>query len=272
MTKNILIFLFLISPFCNYAQTYEKEFETLFAWEVKQIDEFIERFNDSESTLIKKYNEKHNSSAKLTREKIIKSLFNASQKDWNFQEISSFIQQVDNPEDPEYLDFNNDNWLATVNCAVVFKGKAQTAILKLKIKNLSDGSCKWEIIDVAAGFLSPLGVNKGSDLKQPIIPKAINTSDYLTPISNTNDFMDIDMVSENPINISNYITKSNQYNPNMCSFITQCLNKELKILHVNTVTYNFFQIKGWEIIVKKYNRETKNSGWLISKLIKKTSS
>lgn len=270
--RKVLIFLFLFSSVCNYSQTYEKEFETLFAWEVKQIDEFIERFNNIESTLIKKYTEKNKTPIKLTREKIIKSLFNSSQKDWNFQEISSFINQVDNPKDPQFLDFNNDNWTAILDCAVISKGKAHNATLKLKIKNLSDGSCKWEIIDVEASFLNQFPRSKEVDVKQPIIPKAISTKDYLTPISNTNDFMNIDMVSDNPKNISNYIATSNQYSDNMCSFINQCLSKELKIVQVNTVSYSFFQIKGWEIVVKKYDRETKNSGWLISKLTKRTSS
>lgn len=262
-------FLVLIPTFLS-AQRYEKEYVTVFAWEVKQIDEFIERFNDADGTLIKEYNKEYQPKVALTREKLIKSLFNAAKPDWNYTEITNFIEQVTVGNSPLLLDFNGENWYANVDCSVLWKGKPKTVQCKLKIINLPDGSCKWVISDVSAKFLLPIdAVGKPLPVTQPQMPKPVNKFESLNPMSHTNDFLNIDMVSENVKDISNYIEPSEHYSDMMSVFIRQILNKNLKILQTNSITYTFCQIEGWKIEVQQFNRPTKNSGWLISKLIKK---
>jgi hypothetical protein len=54
----------------------------------------------------------------------------------------------------------------------------------------------------------------------------------------------------------------------MCLFIAECQKKNIKVLGVTAIKYSFFQIKGWEIVIEQFNRQTKNSGWLIGKLNK----
>jgi hypothetical protein len=272
MLKNILIFLVLFIPKFLFAQSYEKEYVTQFAWEVKQIDEFIERFDDNDSTLIKQYNKKHNPATPLTREKLIKSLFNADRADWNFTDITAFIKQVDNKEKPIYLDFYNDSWLANVNCAVTWNGKPENILLKLKIQKLPNGSYKWVIADVEAKFLNQKSTGTTtSKITQPVLPKPTDSKISLNPMSHTTDFLNIDIVSNNSKNLGNYLAASNQYSDEFCLFINECLNNHLKILRANSVTYSCLQIKGWDIEIQQYNRQTKNSGWLISKLIKLSS-
>lgn len=272
MLKKILFFIVILIPSSHFAQTFEKEFETNFVWEVKQIDEFIDRFNNVDATLINEYNKKHNASVKLTREKLIKSLFNTQRKDWNFADITELINQVNNKENPIFLDFNRENWCAKLICKVFWKGKIEKATLKLIVKNQSDGSCKWVISDIDAKFLFPkkiIGIENTID--QPHIPMADNANDYLNPISHTNDFMDIDKVTDTPKSIGNFIIKSDSYSENMCLFIKECLKKNIKILGVSSIKYSFLQIKGWEMIIEQFNRQSKNSGWLISKLNKVSS-
>jgi hypothetical protein len=268
LKKIILLSLFFI-PKTLLAQSYEKEFETLFAWQVKQIDEFIERFDDNDSTLIKQYNQKHNgSSTVLTREKLIKSLFNAERTDWNYNELSDFIKQVDNKNNPQYLDFNNGNWFANVNCAIIWNGKPGTILLKLKIQKQTNGGLKWVIADVdAKGLKQPGNVTVAVKGTQPILPMPIDDTS-LNPTSHTTDFLNIDEVSMYPQNISNYLVTANNYSADFCLFINECLSNRLKIVRANSVTYSFYQIKGWEIEIQQYNRQTKNSGWLIYKLVK----
>src|SRR6195952_2505907 len=103
MLKYLLAFLLVTYCAPLFAQNYQKELTTQFVWEVKQIDEFIERFNNSDTTLLKQYYQKHDSTKVLTRERLIKSLFNTQKKDWNFAEITSFIKQADNKANPKYL-------------------------------------------------------------------------------------------------------------------------------------------------------------------------
>lgn len=265
--KSFFVFFFSLLPTVLLAQSYEKEYVTLFAWEVKQIDEFIERFNDSDGTLIKEYNKEYKPKEPLTREKLIKSLFNAAKKDWNYTEITSFIEQVTTGSPPLLLDFNAENWYANVTCAVLWKGKPKTVQCKLKLLNLPDGSCKWVLSDVSAKFLLPKDANgKLLPVEQPQLPRPNNELESLNPMSHTNDFMNIDMVSDDTKNLSNYIEASNHYSDMMSAFIRQILNKNLKITQTNSISYVFFQIDGWKIEIQQFNRPTKNSGWLISKL------
>ncbi|HTE02144.1 MAG TPA: hypothetical protein VK668_22805 [Mucilaginibacter sp.] len=272
MVKRLLLLLILLGPKFLLAQSYEKEYVTLFAWEVKQIDEFVERFDNSDSTLIKQYNQKHDPSRPLTREKLIKSLFNAERKDWNFSDITTFIKQVDNKDNPVYLDFYNGNWYANVNCAVVWKGKPLSAMFKLKIEKLANGGYKWVITDVDAKFLSKKNANGVTQaIDQPVLPKPENKNAALNPMSHAIDFLNIDKVSDNSKNIGNYLATSDKYSDELCVFINECINNRLKIINVKNITYSCSQVKGWSIEIKQYNRQTKNSGWLISKL-KKVSS
>ncbi|WP_309641457.1 hypothetical protein [Flavobacterium sp.] len=262
-------FFIVLIPSFLFAQSYEKEYVTLFAWEVKQIDEFIERFNDSDDALIKEYNKEYQPKVVLTREKLLKSLFNASKTDWNYTEITSFVQQVITSNPPLLLDFNAENWYANVTCTVLWKGKPKTVLCKLKIMNLPDGSCKWVLSDVSAKFLLPKDANgKPLPIEQPQLPMPNNKLGSLNPMSHTNDFLNIDMVSENTKNLSNYIEPSAHYSDMMSAFIRQILNKNLKILQTNYISYVFCQIDGWKIEIQQFNRPTKNSGWLINKLIR----
>ncbi len=267
MSKKLLLILFICCPKLLCAQSYEKEYVALFAWEVKQIDEFIERFDNNDQTLIKQYQQKHNTSP-LTREKLIKSLFNAERTDWNYADITNFIKQVNDTINPVHIDFYDNNWFANVTCAVVWNNKPENVILKLKIQKQPNGSSKWVIADIDARFLGKNSSGANAKTDQPILPRATDSNATLNPMSHATDFLNIDMVTKDVKNISNYIATSNSYSNDMCLFINECLNNRIKILRSVTVTYRFLQIKGWDMEVQQYNRQTKNSGWLISKLIK----
>ncbi|MCF6130907.1 hypothetical protein [Flavobacterium wongokense] len=267
LKKHFQILLMLI-PLCGFAQAFETEFETNFAWEVKQVDEFIERFNDADHTLIKDYNKKFTKSP-LTREALIKSLFDSKRSDWNYEEVMTFITQVTNEEDPEYLDFNNENWYAKVSCNLKWKGKLQKAVLKLNIRNLANGGCKWVLTDIEADFLklkNPDGTKVV--VVQPQIATPTDFRKFLNPISHTNDFLEIDKISEDAADLGYYVDKSEKYSDSMCLFIAECRQNNIKILHANSIVYTFSQIKGWQIEIRQFNRQSRNSGWLISKLIK----
>src|SRR5688572_17901322 len=122
----LLCFAFFLSGTPVFAQTYEKEFETMFAWEVKQIDEFIERFNNTDKTLIREYSQKVEPGKEINRERLIKSLFNAENRNWNFNDITSFIQKVNDLDQPVFLSFYDTDWYAKLKCDVTYKGRPET--------------------------------------------------------------------------------------------------------------------------------------------------
>jgi hypothetical protein len=244
------------------AQAPIKAFENDFAWEVKQIDEFIERFDAVDSTLIQEYNIKHKI-APLNRTNLIKSLFNQERKDWNFNELTLFIRQVDNNTAPVLLNFTDDKWFANVTCSVTQDGKPKTVLLKLKIQKMPAQSFKWVIFDAEAPFLS-----EGGKVTQPVLTPAVDKNAFLNPMSHSLNFFNLDMMTLDTRNISNYVATTGDYTNDLGAFISQCMSHRIKVIGVKSVTYSFLQIRGWDMEIQQYNRPTKNSGWLISKLIK----
>ena len=247
-----------------FAQNYEKEFETLFAWEVKQIDEFIERFNNTDKTLIREYSQKVDPGKEINRERLIKSLFNAENKNWNFNDISNFIQKVNNAENPVLLSFYDQDWYAKIKCDVTYKGRPETATLTLKIDRQPTGESKWIITGVQAPFLQ----NATASIID--VPASQDNSVTLNPVSHATDFMNIDLVSKDPRNIGNYFGSNYNQNKDLAKFINECMNQRLEIKKANSITYHFLQVEDWVFEIQQYNRQTKNAGWLISKLIKAT--
>lgn len=268
MRYTIWLLVFCLAwPGRVLAQSYEKEFGVAFAWEVKQLDEFIERFNNDELSLLQAYLKKK-ATTPLTREQMLKSLFNAKGTSWNYGEITTFIKQVSNTAHPEYLNFDGADWYAKVRCQLLRQGKPDNAVLTLRIATLPDGSSKWVITDVE--FASPAVAAAGSSAERPRVhgPLPTDPKTSLNPMSHAIDFMNIDLVTKNPANIENFVSNAPDRSPGLELFIEACLHDQLKIVRATSISYMFLQIKGWLIEVRQFNRASLNSGWLISKLVK----
>ncbi len=270
MCKYAILLLLVCKCSISFSQANANEYETDFAWHVKQVDEFIERFNNKDETLIKLYAKKYNSSAVLTREVLLKSLFNAESKSWNIGDIKSFINQVNNKKRPVYINFFDNSWCAKLVCSVNWKGKPQTVLLTLKIKKLPDESSKWVITGAEAGFLKQQRLTD-SIANRPLtpVPVARDPKTSLHPFSHATRFMNIDLVSKDKINIENYYVKTVSEGTNdLPTFINEVVNNRLVVKRAVSLNYKFYQISGWVFEVNEFDRQSRNSGWLISKLTK----
>jgi hypothetical protein len=262
MNKFLLSFLLLAEPVYTMAQSFYNEDNLAFVWEVKQIDEFMERFNGSNKTLLVLYYKKNDPSMVFTREKLIKSLFNTGNRHWNLNEIIDFIGQVNDKQHPQYLEFFGGNWYAVIKSAVTYKGRPKVITFLLMVQNQSNGSSKWIIFGATADFL------RLPEIEQHLlkIPEPRDSTVSLNPVSNTNDFLNIDKVSKEKANIKNYFLQAENYSDDLPLVENEILNGHLVVNETITVSYDFKQIPGWEIEIKQYNRQTRNSGWLISRL------
>jgi len=221
-----------------------------FAFEVKQIDEFIERFNNSEKTLIREYIKNNYESGDLTRIDLLKSLFNQQDESWNLREINSFITQIDNRD--YKLQFDDKDWYAKLNCTADFLGEEfpMTMIMNIE-KNPESGANKWVINSVDANFLD--------------IPESSDKSKSINPASHGTNFVALDRALEDTSNMKNYVSSS--FNPDKLTLFMSLLScKKISIKQVDRIQYHFLQIDGWAFTVKNFERKEKNSGWLISKL------
>jgi hypothetical protein len=79
--------------------------------------------------------------------------------------------------------------------------------------------------------------------------------------------MNIDLLfSENKKAFENYVVKNRSYQ--LEKLISKVKNSEIKFVQVNTISYHLLQLENWLLIVDYFNRNEKNSGWLINTLLK----
>ncbi|MBC7921235.1 MAG: hypothetical protein H7Z75_09115 [Ferruginibacter sp.] len=223
-----------------------------FALEVKQVDEFIERFNNDDHTLIKKYLQKLDSGFRFERGQLLKTLFNAADSTWRQPEVGRFIASVSDSTKPVYLDFFDDNWFAELRCTVLYKGKTDSLRLIMKVQRERNNASKWVFVGAAADFLT--------------LPKSKDPAASLNPMSHAVGFSGIDRALSDQKNVRNYLPRGFE-NHALAIFVQETRNNLLRIQQVNRITYHFLQVDGWLFTLDNYRRNTRNSGWLISRLI-----
>lgn len=249
--------LFLVLYFSFSTSTsaqIQDEYKENFAFEVKQIDEFIERFND-EKTLIKEYVYQHYDNMEISREVLLKSLFNLNSKDLQKTDVLKFIQSVNNPQRPVLLSFYDRDWYARVKCSVLYQQKERELYVMLQVQRDKDGVAKWVINSVFADFF--------------VTADEKDQAASLNPVSHGTDFMTLNKAFSDAENVKTFLPAGYQEDQ-LSKFILEVQNKRIFFQHVEEISYHFFQIDGWILTVENFQRQEKNSGWLISRLIEAT--
>ena len=90
--------------------------ETAFAYKVKQIDEFINRFNHSPYTLILRQN------PHLTHRADLYTLFNQEEDNWDYALLEEFVEETLTLSGQRILDFYDSGWYAELNCTLFYQG------------------------------------------------------------------------------------------------------------------------------------------------------
>jgi hypothetical protein len=254
--KDVLTHLVLVLIVCMYCsgvafgQT-STSYQEVFAFEVKQIDEFFERFNNQQ-TLIKNYIAERDHYTEVNREELIKNLFNGHSTTIRVGEVYKFIESVNNPQQPVVLSFYDDEWFARVKCSVLYQQKKRELVLVLRVQKEKDGASKWVIHGVDADFFAT--------------PDARDPKASLNPISHGTDFLGLSKAFTDTENIKSYLPADYQEDQ-LSKLILELQNKRLSFVQVENISYHLLQINGWIVEVENFQRPEKNSGWLISKLI-----
>lgn len=226
-------------------------------FQVKQLDEFIQRFNYK----LDVYGREIGATHPIPRSQYLLSLFDVNYlKDMNKEEstvIRQFVSQITDNASPQFLKFAGENIFAFAQCEATYEGKEKALQLILKIELAPNGAAKWVIYDVKASFLQP-----------PL--RTNNISLYIPPNSHETNFMSMRQeLQRNKDQVTDYVRKDFQPDP-MSIFLFEIANKRLKITGVSSQTYHILAFDGWVFTIDFFNRSGKNSGWLISKLSKMT--
>jgi hypothetical protein len=219
-----------------------------FEKQVKQLDQFFERFNGTKDS------EKVKTDRLSERRHALISLLNFEDSTLFNNETERFISHVLQDSNNVNIDYNDNDWYAKVNCAIKYKNKLHNIILTLKKEGNNKVGFKWVIMGVNAPFIN-------------LQPSKPDTSKFIGPMNHELDFMELHNVFNDYYNISLYAY--NNFNPDVLSvFFFLIRSKEIHYIKVNSIQYQFLQIKNWFFTVDYFNRPSTNSGWLISSVSK----
>ena len=222
----------------------------------KQVNQFVHRFNMEESAkglpLEKTDKRYHNPGL---RKKILPYLFDRQNPRTSGKLQQYFIDDVTNPEHPVFLNFLDKNWYAEVSATFDKEGEPVHLILFLTVEKAGLGS-KWIISNVYDSELHNLF---------PVESKAGQMKYFLHPQSHELDFMNLNKALNDPQHVEYYA--STNYHPDYLTLFFYLMKTgALTFRHIDSVKFHFLQIPHWYFELSYFNRNTNNSGWLISNL------
>lgn len=258
MVKKLhYIILFLL--FCNhssYSQGLVNSEEEIFKLNVKQFNEFVDRFNyvtDINGDPIDSV-----FSEKISREEYLHALFNLSDsrlkdKDSEYQELKrAFIEEVINKS--IRLQKYSNKIIAEAKSTVTYKNSPHEISIYLN-QEIENKGVKWVMLSVEGEFLDVL---KEDTVMLRFIP----------PTSNETNFISLRRVFADHSSQQYYAYNGFQYDP-MSTLFFLINTGEANFEYVNEIVYHILDIPGWEISVKEFVRNTENSGWLIDNISRK---
>lgn len=214
---------------------------------VKLVSEFMHRFNGEEKNPYIDSN-----SADVDKINLCQ-LFNIEHVLKNRQvvepQVFKFIDSV--LDNNIKLHYSDADWYAKVKCVGSFKGKEVTFSMYLTVEPRGKEMYKWVIGDVE-GKIFNLSPSRESDKVM------------LLPNEHESNFMRINSItSEKDDYITLYSTNSLSHD-RLTVFNTLVYYGYLNIDYVSEIEYTFLQVPGYTFTIKEYERESTNSGWLIS--------
>ena len=243
LKSTLLLLSFIMTSLCysqNLGGSIELEY---YKYSVKQIGEFMERFNMQE-TLV-------DSNDVQWKQKNLTLLFD---RDTYFKMkyvADDFIRKV--TTDSVTLHYNSPNWYAEAECKAKFKGTTQTITLYLMVEQIEHEMYKWTIVGAHGDLLQLKPDNTNPGLK-------------ISPVDNELNFMSLNHITTTESrNIKNYVAKQFEIDE-LSVLITLIHQQVLSIEYVQKLTYHFMNVAGYDFDVQYYERNTVNAGWLISNI------
>ncbi len=217
--------------------------EMLFS-KVKQIDEFIHRFNFNQN----KFNPE--TINVYSRAEQIPLLFDKQYKSKNEQDIRDFTQAALYSSE---LSFYNSKWFAKVKCDANYQGKKVTMDLVLKVELNPNGGSSWTIAGVHAPVLF-------------VEAECNDPAKMIPPSNNEVGFAGLSRVFNDKDNLSAYYPQ--EFEVDYLSVLLYAVKTgQINFIQARSIQYYFYDVNNWIFMVDYFNREQKNSGWLISEAI-----
>jgi hypothetical protein len=219
-------------------------------YQVKDLSQFMDRFNYNEHLLFKK-------DSTPNRYKNLISLLNL--KDTSFRsnpKTTSFLKFVCNEKSNIKLNYKDDKWFAIAHCSFIYHGKEKSVNLILKLDNINNDRFYWVIHDVQSDLFQFPKNDKRNSL-------------FINPMNHEVGFTELSRALSKKSDIVAY-TSSGNISDELSAFLLYVKNGDLQFKQINAIDFDFLQIEGWFFKVKDFFRVSYNSGWLISSIKKMT--
>jgi hypothetical protein len=250
----VLVIFFAVSANAQIIND-DGEEDKLYA-ESKQVNQFFRRFNGEEDEKGNRYYpiDKEYRNVKL-RKKYMGILFDESNPGITRALKKEFTEDVLSKPEQSILDFHGSDWFAEVNAIFQMSGADKTITLYMQLEKNHLGY-KWVIHKAHADALDPYFVRDTTKIGR-----------FLHPMSHELDFMNLRKAFANSDSVYQFAVRD--FNPDHLSILLYEAKKgNLKFKSVESVRFQFFQIKGWYFELSNFNRAGYNTGWLISNLVK----
>lgn len=214
---------------------------------IKLVDEFFDRFNGKEG------HPDISRKDKDYRKKNLMFVFNGrmfkSKEDAKFKELQNFINTV--IEKNISINYSDTTWFAKAVCHGKLKGKEVNFTLYLNVEHRKEDMYKW-VIAKAEGDVFKLR------------PSLKSEKIMLMPDDHETNFMSLHRITtEKDDLISCYMQKDYPLDETSV-FLSDVYNGLLDIDYVKDLQFIFYQVPNYVFRIKFIERETNNTGWLIT--------
>lgn len=231
-----------------------------FLFEVKIIDEFIERFNDAPNSNLRRQYRKYNKPVNFTRRQLLSALFEPPAIVKN-DYIQAFINQVMDSTNPQYISFHDSTWYAELEAHFDYNGRKLTIPLVMQVVTGHKNSSKWMIAGIGA-----TDILNGNAPADPPPVAASGKAGVIPPTNDALNFLELENALKAGMNPSGYFKPELLATSRAQIFTNLIQTGKLSFEGSGTLRYYFFQIPGYVFVVDRFVRNTNHSGWLISRL------
>lgn len=230
--------------------------EDLLKGRVKQIDEFMCRFNMEETWDGKKITDKGD---KDLHRKYIKTLFDNDKfrrNDGTFSPIVDWFAHV--VTDNGYtLHYEDSTWTAVVKCNATICNRSESITLYLQTRQQAKGEFVWIIKDVKGKLFAYL--SDSSDDNKPHL--------FISPMEHEIGFVGILDKPYRGADLRKMV--ADDRTTSRLSMLTMLLESGLlKLNTIQHVSFKFSTVPGWSFTVnRKEKKGSYNTGWLITEIM-----
>ncbi|HEX9508974.1 MAG TPA: hypothetical protein VF939_00730 [Puia sp.] len=239
--------------------------ERHFVYEVKQIDEFFERFNDEPNSFIRREYDSYHTKFNLTREQLVRSLFNYESHTWDSTLINKFVGTVTNANKPLLLDFYGNGWFAEANCKFEYNATVIEIPIILRIEADANKRAKWMVAAIKHNSIR-------QEVQVTLAADGMKKNKFINPASHASGFIELARAFEDKAHLSDYFEEGFFKRVNSIGFYNALLKNQIRFIAVKDIKYHYLQVDQWIFTVENFQRKALNSGWLINQLKSTTES